>query len=64
MADLSVTPVAGQVKPPQVTSLADMLNIARGAQAYRQTEEMNPLLLRQQQQQVEQRFLVALLFVE
>lgn len=54
MADLSVTPVAGQVKPPQVTSLADMLNIARGAQAYRQTEEMNPLLLRQQQQQVEQ----------
>lgn len=54
MADLSVTPVAGQVKPPQVTSLAEMLNMARGAQAYRQSEEMNPLLLRQQQQQVEQ----------
>jgi hypothetical protein len=52
MADLSVTPVAGQVKPPQVTSLADMLNIARGAQAYRQSEEMNPLLVQQQQQAV------------
>jgi hypothetical protein len=52
MADLSVTPVAGQIKPPQVTSLADMLNIARGAQAYRQSEEMNPLLVQQQQQAV------------
>lgn len=54
MADLSVTPVAGQVKPPQVTSLADMLNIARGAQAYRQAEEMNPLLVQQQQNVVQQ----------
>ena len=53
MADLSVTPVAGQIKPPQVTSLADMLNMARGAQAYRQSEEMNPLLLQQQRQQVD-----------
>jgi len=53
MADLSVTPVAGQVKPPQVTSLADMLNIARGAQAYRQSEEMNPLLVQQQRQAVD-----------
>lgn len=50
MADLSVTPVAGQVKPPQVTSLADMLGIARGAQAYRQSEEMNPLLLQERRQ--------------
>lgn len=54
MADLSVTPVANQIKPPQVTSLGDMLNMARGAQAYRQAEELNPLLLRQTQQQVEQ----------
>jgi hypothetical protein len=52
MADLSVTPVAASVKPPQVTSLGDMLNIARGAQAYRQSEEMNPLLVQQQQQQL------------
>jgi hypothetical protein len=50
MADLSVTPVAGQVKPPQVNSLADMLNIARGAQAYRQSEEINPLLVQERQQ--------------
>jgi hypothetical protein len=54
MADLSVTPVAAQVKPPQVTSLADMLNIARGAQAYRQSEQMNPMLLEQQQNVVQQ----------
>lgn len=53
MADLSVTPVAGQIKPPQVTSLADMLNIARGAQAYRQSEEMNPLQVQQQRQAID-----------
>ncbi len=53
MADLSVTPVAGQIKPPQVTSLADMLNIARGAQAYRQSEEINPLLIRERQQAID-----------
>jgi hypothetical protein len=54
MADLSVNPVASQIKPPQVTSLGDMLNIARGAQAYRQSEEMNPMLLQQQQNVVTQ----------
>jgi hypothetical protein len=54
MADLSVNPVASQIKPPQVTSLGDMLNIARGAQAYRQAEEMNPMLLQQQQNVVTQ----------
>ena len=54
MADLSVTPVANSIKPPQVTSLADMLTMARGAQAYRQSEQMNPLLLQQQQNVVEQ----------
>jgi hypothetical protein len=54
MADLSVTPVASQIKPPQVTSLGDMLNIARGAQAYRQSEQMNPMLLEQQQNVVKQ----------
>jgi hypothetical protein len=31
-------------------SLGDMMNLARGAQAYQQTEKMNPLLLQQQQQ--------------
>ena len=36
------------------TSLADMMNLARGAQAYQQAGQMNPLLLQQQQLQVEQ----------
>jgi hypothetical protein len=54
MADLSVQPVAASVKPPQVTSLGDMINIARGAQAFRQSEAMNPLLLQQQQNVVQQ----------
>jgi hypothetical protein len=34
-------------------SLGDMVNLARGAQAYQQTEQMNPLLLQQQQQTVD-----------
>jgi hypothetical protein len=52
MADLSVTPVATQIKPVPNMSLGDMVNLARGAQAYQQTEQMNPLLLQQQQQVV------------
>ena len=43
-------PVALQVKPPQVMTLGDMVNIARGAQAYQQAEQVNPLVLQQQQQ--------------
>jgi hypothetical protein len=35
------------VKPPQAISLSDMLNIARGAQAYQQAAEVNPYLARQ-----------------
>lgn len=50
MADLSFTPVAGQIKPVQGASLADMVNIARGAQAYQQAAQINPLALQQQQQ--------------
>ena len=50
MADLSLTPVATQIKPVQGASLADMMNIARGAQAYQQAAQTNPLLLQQQQQ--------------
>lgn len=52
MADLSVTPVATQIKPVPNMSLGDMVNLARGAQAYQQSEQMNPLLLQQQQQLV------------
>ena len=36
------------------TSLADMMNLARNAQAYQQAGQMNPLLLQQQQLQLEQ----------
>jgi len=43
-------PIALQVKPPQVMTLGDMVNIARGAQAYQQAEQVNPLLLQQAQQ--------------
>ena len=50
MADLSVSPIGTQVKPMPTMSLGDMMNLARGAQAYQQSEQMNPLLLQQQQQ--------------
>jgi len=50
MADLSVTPIAAQIKPVPNMSLGEMVNLARGAQAYQQSEQMNPLLLQQQQQ--------------
>ena len=51
MADLSVTPVATQIKPVPQMSLADMIGVARGAQAFRQAEQINPLELQQKQQQ-------------
>lgn len=47
-------PVALQVKPPQVMTLGDMLNIARGAQAYQQSEQANPLTLQKAQMEIEQ----------
>ena len=49
MADLSLTPVASQIKPVQGASLADMMNIARGAQAYQQAAQTNPLELQRLQ---------------
>jgi hypothetical protein len=42
-------PVALGIKPPQGMSLGDMLNIARGAQAYQQEQQMNPLALQKAQ---------------
>jgi hypothetical protein len=42
-------PVALGIKPPQVMTLADMLGIARGAQAYQQAEQANPLELKRLQ---------------
>jgi hypothetical protein len=50
MATFDVPPIGLNVMPPQQTSLADMLGIARGAQAYQQAEQINPLALQQQQQ--------------
>jgi len=53
MPDYNVSTVASEIKPPAVTSLGDMLNVARGAQAYRQAEQINPLQLEQQKTQTQ-----------
>jgi len=47
-------PVALGVKPPQVMTLGDMVNIARGAQAYQQEQQMNPLALQKAQMEIQQ----------
>ena len=47
-------PVALGIKPPQGMSLGDMLNIARGAQAYQQAEQANPLVLQKAQMEIDQ----------
>lgn len=47
MADLSVTPVAGQIRPVPSMSLGDMLSLARGVQAYQQAEQLNPLAVKE-----------------
>ena len=49
MADFSF-PTLPAINPPPQTSLADMMGIARGAQAYQQAAQINPLALEQQQQ--------------
>jgi hypothetical protein len=52
MADF--TPVALGIQKQEGMSLGDMLNIARGAQAYRQAEQVNPLALEQAQETTKQ----------
>jgi hypothetical protein len=47
-------PVALGIKPPTPISLGDMLNLARGAQAYQQAEQANPLALQKAQMEIEQ----------
>ena len=47
-------PVALGIKPPTPMSLGDMLNIARGAQAYQQAEQLNPLAAQKAQMEIEQ----------
>jgi hypothetical protein len=53
MADFNFSDVASKVQPPPQMSLADMVNLARGAQAYQQAQQVNPLALRQQQAETE-----------
>jgi hypothetical protein len=50
MATFNVPMLGAEIKPVPQTSLADMLGIARGAQAYQQAQQVNPLALQQQQQ--------------
>lgn len=45
MADFNISDVASRVQGPQQMSLGDMLNIARGAQAYQQAGQLNPIAL-------------------
>lgn len=45
MADLSVTPVSTQITPVRQMSLADIMNMASGAQAYHQAQQLNPVQL-------------------
>jgi len=52
MADFSVTPLAQTLKPPTRMSLGEMLNFASGVQQYKQAQELNPLAVQQQQQQL------------
>lgn len=40
------------IEGPQVMSIGDMINTARGAQAYQQAQQLNPLAVQQQQQVV------------
>ena len=51
MATFNVPMLGTEIKPVPQTSLADMLGIARGAQAYQQAEQINPLALQITQQQ-------------
>jgi hypothetical protein len=53
MADFSF-PTLPAITPPPQTSLADMMGIARGAQAYQQAEQINPLDLQAKQLAVQQ----------
>jgi hypothetical protein len=52
MADLSVRPVATDIKPMQGMSLAEMMNFARGAQQFQQAEQLLPMQLEYYQSQL------------
>jgi len=44
------TPMGAMVKVPQPMSMGDMVNLARGVQAYQQAEQINPLEIQAKQQ--------------
>ena len=50
MADFNIQPIGTEVRPIQGMSLGDMINVARGAQAYQQAQQINPLELQTKQQ--------------
>jgi hypothetical protein len=50
MATFNVPMLGTEIKPVPQTSLGDMLGIARGAQAYQQAQQINPLELQAKQQ--------------
>lgn len=55
MADINpIIPVAAEIKPVQGMSLGDMVNLARGVQAYQQAEQVNPLTLEKARQEIQQ----------
>lgn len=53
MADFSFTPAAAGIRPVPQTSLADMIGVARGAQAYQQAQQINPLQVQQAQAELQ-----------
>ena len=52
MADFTINPI--NVKPAEGTSLGDMINLARGVQAYQHAEQINPLAAQKARMEVEQ----------
>ena len=53
MADFSFSDVASKIEPPKGMTIGEMVNMARGVQAYQQAGQINPLALRQQQAETE-----------
>lgn len=52
MADLSITPVATQIRPVPQMSLGEMVNLAQNIQAYQQAQQLNPIQVQLAQQQL------------
>lgn len=49
-----ITPVAASIQPQQGMSLGDMVGLARGVQAYKQAEQINPLAAQKAEQELAQ----------